>query len=64
VDDLKALLRDLRKDGYTVTRAKRTHHFKVWDKAGRLVTVTSSTASDWRSLKNFRGRVRRAEAAK
>lgn len=60
--DLDALVRKLRRDGYSVTTGRRSGHYKVRDKAGRIVAVTGSTPSDPRSLRNFKGQLRRAEA--
>lgn len=59
--DIDALLRKLGPPvGYTLTRGKRTGHWKVYDSAGRMVTSMSSTPSDYRSLRNFKGQLRRA----
>lgn len=61
--DLAALLRQLRQNGYTTTRAK-SGHWKIRDDSGRLVAVTGSTPSDHRGLRNLRGDLRRAGAAR
>jgi predicted RNA binding protein YcfA (HicA-like mRNA interferase family) len=57
--ELAALLRQLRRDGYRVTRARRGGHLHVRDKTGRLVTVIGSTPSDRRGLRNAQGQIRR-----
>jgi hypothetical protein len=62
VTDLAALLRKLRRDGYTVTKG-RSGHYKVRDASGRLVAVTSSTPSDHRGLRNLEGDLRRRAGA-
>lgn len=57
--DLAAFLRDLRRRGYTVTKARRSSHWHIRDRHGRLVAVTGSTPSDRRSLANLRASLRR-----
>jgi hypothetical protein len=64
VKDLDILLRKLRRDGYTITRGRRSQHLKIRDKSGRQVAVSGSTPSDWRSLRNLKGQLRRAEAGR
>jgi hypothetical protein len=64
VNDLDALIRRLRRDGYSVSRGRKSSHWHVRDKRGRLVAVTSSTPSDWRGLRNFESRLRRAGAVR
>lgn len=44
---------------YTVRKA-RSGHWHIRDRAGRLVTVTSSTPGDRRTLANLRATVNRA----
>ena len=63
MNDLDQLIRKLRRDGYSVTRGRK-NHWQVRDKGGRLLAATSSTPSDHRSLRNFRGQLRRAEAGR
>ena len=57
---LAALLRQLRRDGYSVRKA-RSGHWHVRDQRGRLIAVTGSTPSDRRSLQNLRGDIRRSQ---
>jgi hypothetical protein len=58
VTGLAAVLRQLRRAGYRVTRA-RSGHWHVRDSNGRLVAVTSATPSDRRAIANLRATVRR-----
>ncbi|NEG55425.1 hypothetical protein [Bifidobacterium platyrrhinorum] len=51
-DDRK-LMNRLARNGYTVVRAAKTGHWKVYDGDDNLVTATSGTPSDHRSRKNF-----------
>jgi predicted RNA binding protein YcfA (HicA-like mRNA interferase family) len=60
--DVDKVVRQLRRQGYTVTRGRRSGHWQVRDKDGRLVAVTSGTPSDPRSLANFRAQMKRAAA--
>jgi hypothetical protein len=64
VSDTAKFLRALRGEGYTVTKARRSGHWHVRDSDGRLIAVASSTPSDHRSLRNFRGALRRAGAVR
>ena len=50
--------RELAQRGFTVTKAKRNGHYKVYD-GSRLIAVQCATASDGRALKNFRAQVAR-----
>jgi hypothetical protein len=63
VSDLGKLLRSLSRDGYSVAKS-RAGHWKVRDSRGHLIAVASSTPSDHRSLRNFRGALRRAGAVR
>lgn len=61
--DLERFLRKLGREGkYRVTRGRRSGHYKVKDAQGRVVASASSTPSDSRALRNFKGDLRRAEA--
>lgn len=60
--DIDTLLRQLRRQGYTVTKGRRSGHIKVRNARGRLLAVTGSTPSDRRSLRNLKSDLRRAEA--
>jgi len=60
--DLDATLRDLRGRGYKVARGRRSSHWQVRDKSGRLLAVVSSTPGDRNALRNLKGQLRRAEA--
>ena len=62
MNDLDQLLRKLRREGYSVTKGRRSGHLKVRNPRGRIVAVTGSTPSDRRSLQNLRSDIRRAEA--
>jgi hypothetical protein len=64
VNDLKAMLRRLRREGYEVTKGKRSSHWHVRDGSGRLVAVIGSTPSDRKALRNLLGRIRRTEAGR
>jgi hypothetical protein len=64
VSDTAKFLRGLRSEGYTVTKARRSGHWHVRDAGGRLIAVTSGTPSDYRSLRNLRGELRRAGAVR
>lgn len=57
-DDAADYLATLERQGFTVVRAKRSGHLKVYD-GPRLVAVQSGTPSEYRGLKNLRGHVRR-----
>ena len=63
MNDTGKLLRSLRRQGWTVSKA-RSGHWHVRDSGGRLVAVAASTPSDHRSLRNFRGAMRRAGAGR
>lgn len=58
--DVDAIVRRLRRDGYTVTRSRGTSHLKV-SRNGRLLAVVSSTTGDRNSLQNLKRDLRRAE---
>ena len=60
MSDTAKLLRSLRRQGYSVSKARRSGHWHVRDSGGRLVAVAASTPSDSRSLRNFRSQMRRA----
>lgn len=57
---LAAVLRDLRRAGYS-TRLARSGHWHIRDRAGHLVAVTGSTPSDHRAVRNLRAHIRRLE---
>jgi hypothetical protein len=61
--DLAALLRQLRRRGYSVSLA-RSGHWHIRGRRGRLVAVTSATPSDRRGLRNLRADIRRAEVTR
>lgn len=48
--DLRKILEEAERQGFTVTYSKKGHPMVWLD--GRLVTTFSGTASDWRSLRN------------
>lgn len=56
--DLKKLLKEAEKEGFTVTRTTRGH-IKV-TREGRFVTMFAGTASDHRGFKNGLAAMRRA----
>lgn len=60
--DQEEMLRQLGRDGYTVTRSPGSGHWHVRDAAGRLLAVASSTPSDPRSMANLRSQMARAKA--
>lgn len=45
--------------GYTYAKTRK-NHVRVMDPAGRTIATSAGTASDRRSLNNFRGDLRRA----
>lgn len=55
--DLKDLLKEMQRQGFTVARTNKGH----WTvrKDGRLVTTLSGSASDWRSHRNAIAAARR-----
>jgi len=57
--DLTALLRYLRRRGYTTTRT-RSGHWRIYAPDGRLIAITGSTPSDFRALRNLRATVKRS----
>lgn len=58
--DLKAILKELKRQGFKVTLTKSNHYqVKPPDLDAPLI-VTSSSTSDYRSLKNFLARLRKA----
>ena len=61
--DIDALLKQLRKQGYGISKGKRSGHLKIRDASGRVVAVTGSTPSDRRGLRNLRGDLRRRARA-
>lgn len=53
-------LRELRRQGYIITRSLRTSHLKIYDRHGCLVAVHSGNGgSDRRSLDNLKADIRR-----
>lgn len=56
--ELTALLRELRRAGYRVTKTHGSH-WQIRDRRGRLVATTGSTPSDSRGLRNLRADLKR-----
>lgn len=59
--EMKTLLGRIEKAGYDVRQSKRNSHWKVFDPAGHLLAVTSSTSGDFRAMRNFRHGLTRAD---
>jgi hypothetical protein len=57
--DVKALIRKLEEQDFTVTHVK-SGHYHVRDRGGRLVGTIPCTPSEYRGLKNQIARLRRA----
>lgn len=61
--EVAAFLRELRGRGYTAKKARRSGHWIIRNPQGRIVTVTSGTPSDRRTLMNARKQIERSERA-
>lgn len=57
--DRKRLIRDLRRQGFTVVLAN-SGHWKVYDRAGAYVTTMAQTSVSWRGARNEIARLERA----
>lgn len=53
----RELTRLARRYGLTLERARK--HFRLVDERGAVAAVASSTASDWRTVRNLESRLRR-----
>lgn len=57
--DMKKLLHEVERQGFTWEYTKNSH-IRIRNAAGQTVTVTGGTASDPRSILNFKAALRRA----
>jgi predicted RNA binding protein YcfA (HicA-like mRNA interferase family) len=56
--DLRPLVKQLKKNGYTVAQT-RGNHYGVYAPDGKLLQVIAGTTSDHRSMKNLKADLRR-----
>lgn len=58
--DIKQIVRVAEENGWRVTRARRSQHWKFIPPDKRTKPIyTSSTPSDWRTYRNLRAELRR-----
>jgi hypothetical protein len=60
--EIRDIIRQLEAQGWTVTKGKRSGHWKAMAPGGKGIVYFPGTPSDWRSVANTKSRLRQLGA--